>query len=57
MWYVRKTSAFRVLKERPEVRRPHGRPRRMWEDNITMDLQEVECGGMDWTDVAHDRDW
>ena len=33
-----------------------GRPRRRWEDNIKMDLQEVGCGGMDWIDVAQDRD-
>ena len=33
-----------------------GRPKRRWEDNITMDLQEVECGGMDWIELAQDRD-
>jgi hypothetical protein len=33
-----------------------GRPRRRWEDNIKMDLQEVGCGGMDWTELAQDRD-
>ena len=36
--------------------RPLGRPRRRWEDNIKMDLQEVECGGMDWIDLAQDKD-
>jgi hypothetical protein len=41
---------------RPEGRRPLGRPRRTWEDNIKMDLQEVGWGGMDWIDMAHDRD-
>ena len=33
-----------------------GRPRRRWEDNIKMDLQAVGCGGMDWIDLAQDRD-
>jgi len=40
----------------PEGKRPLGTPRRRWEDNIKMDLQEVGCGGMDWTDLAQDRD-
>jgi len=39
-----------------EGKRPLGRPRRRWEDNIKMDLQEVGCGGMDWIDLAEDRD-
>jgi hypothetical protein len=38
----------RVLVGRPEGKRPLGRPRRRWEDNIKMDLQEVGCGVMDW---------
>ena len=38
------------------VMRPLGRPRRRWEDNIKMDLQEVGCGGMDWIELAQDRD-
>jgi hypothetical protein len=37
-------------------RRPLGRPKRRWEDNIRMDLQEVGCGGMDWIGLAQDRD-
>ena len=41
---------------KPEGKRPLGRPRRRWEDNIKMDLQELGCGGMDWIDVAQDRD-
>ena len=41
---------------KPEGNRPLGRPRRRWEDNIKMDLQEVGCGGMDWIDLAQDRD-
>ena len=37
---------------KPEVKRPLGGPRRRWEDNIKMYLQEVGCGGMDWIDLA-----
>ena len=37
-------------------KRPLGRPRHRWEDNIKMDLREVGCGGMDWVDLAQDRD-
>jgi len=40
----------------PEGRRPLGRPRRRWVDNIRMDLQEVGCGYMDWIGLAQDRD-
>ena len=46
----------RVLVGKPEGKRPHGRSRFRWEDNVKMDLQEVECGGMDWIDLAQDRD-
>ena len=41
---------------KPEVKRPLGRPRRRWEDNIKMDIQEVGCGGMDWIELAHYRE-
>ena len=46
---------YRVLVGKPEGRRPLGRPRRRWEDNIKMDLQEVGCGGMDWIELDQDR--
>jgi hypothetical protein len=41
---------------KPEGKRPLGRPRCKWEDNIKMDLYEVGCGGKDWIDLAWDRD-
>jgi hypothetical protein len=41
---------------KPEGKGRLGRPRRRWEDNIKMDLQEVKYGGMDWIDLAQDRD-
>jgi hypothetical protein len=44
------------LRGRPEGRRPLERPKHRWEDNIKMDIQEVGWGGMDWTDMAQDRD-
>jgi len=46
----------RVLVGKPEGKRPLGRPRRRWEDNIKMDVQEVGCGGMDWIELAQDRE-
>jgi hypothetical protein len=48
--------AYKILVGRPEGRRPLGRPRRRWEDNIKIDLQEVGWEGMDWIDMAQDRD-
>ena len=47
---------YRVLVGKYEGNRPLGRPRRRWEDNIKMDLQEVGCRGMNWIDLAQDRD-
>ena len=41
---------------KPEGKRPLGRPRRRWEDITKKDLQEVGCRGMDWIDLAQDRD-
>jgi hypothetical protein len=48
---------YRVLVGKPVGKRPIGRPRRKWEDNIKMDLQEMRWAGMDWISLAHDRDW
>jgi len=47
---------YRVLVGKSEERRPTERPRRIWDDNIQMEIQEEECGGMDWIDLAQDRD-
>jgi len=49
-------GVYRVLVGKPEGKRPLGRPRCRWEDNINMDLQEVGCRGMDWIELAQDRD-
>jgi len=49
-------SVYRILVGKPRGKRPLGRPRRRWEDNIMMDLQEVGCGGMDWIELAVGRD-
>jgi hypothetical protein len=48
-------GVFRVLVGKPEGKRPLGRPKCRWEDNIKMDLQEVGCGCMDWMELAQDR--
>jgi hypothetical protein len=49
-------GVYRVLVGKPEGKIPLASPRRRWEDNIKMDLQEVGCGGMDWIKLALDRD-
>ena len=49
-------GVYRVLVGKREGRRPLGRPRRRWVDNIRMDLHEVGCGYMDWIGLAQDRD-
>jgi hypothetical protein len=49
-------GVYRVLVGKPEGKRPLGRPRRRWEDNIKMDLQEVGCVGLDWIELSQDRD-
>ena len=47
---------YRVLVVKSEEKRPLGRPRRRWVDNIRMDLQEVKCGYVNWIGLAQDRD-
>ena len=49
-------NAYRVLVGKPEGKRPLGKPRRRWEDNIRMDLREVGCDPGEWIDLAEDRD-
>jgi hypothetical protein len=49
-------GVYRVLVEKPERRRPLGRPRHRWEDNIWINLREVGCGCVDWMGLAQDRD-
>jgi hypothetical protein len=49
-------GVYRVWVGKRERNRPLGRPRCRWEDNIMMDLQEVGCRGMDWIELAQDRD-
>jgi hypothetical protein len=53
---VESRGVYRALMGKPEINRPHGRPRRRWKDNIKMDLLEVRFEGVDWTDVAQVRD-
>jgi hypothetical protein len=59
-WHVarmgEKMGVYKVLVGKPEGKRPFGRARCRWEDNIKIDLQGVGCGGMDWIDVARDKD-
>jgi hypothetical protein len=49
-------GAYKILVGRPEGRRPLGRPRRRWEDNIKMDLREIGFGKVDWIHWTQDRD-
>jgi hypothetical protein len=49
-------GAYGVLVGKPEGRGSLGRPERRWEDNVKMDIQEVECEGIDWIELAQDRD-
>ena len=57
IWHMgEERRVYRVLLGKPEGRRPLGRPRRRWVDNIRIDLQEVGCGYMDWIGLAQDTD-
>jgi hypothetical protein len=49
-------NAYRILVGKPEGKRPQGRPRCRWVDNIRMDLREIGWDGMDWLDLAQERD-
>ena len=49
-------GVYRVLVGKPEGKRPFGKPRRRWEDNIKMDIQKVGLGGVEWIELVQDRD-
>jgi hypothetical protein len=51
----KRRGAYRVFVTKTEGKRPFGRPRRKWEDNVKIGLQELGCGGMDWIELAQDR--
>jgi hypothetical protein len=51
-----KRNACRILVWKQEGKRPLGRPRRRWVDNVKMDLREIGWDGVDWSDMAQDRD-
>jgi hypothetical protein len=53
---VENRDAFRILVGKPEGKRTLGRPRRRWVDNIKMNLREIGWDGIDWLDLAQDRD-
>ena len=48
-------STFKILTPKPTAKRPLGRPRRTWEDNIRMDLEEIDINAGNWVDSTHDR--
>jgi hypothetical protein len=50
-----KRDVYRILLGNPGGKRPLGRPRRRWKDNIKLDLKEIRWGGMDWIDLTEDR--
>jgi len=54
--YVGEENCIQGLVRTPEGKRPLGRPRQRWVDNIKMDFMEVGCGGMDWIELAQDRE-
>jgi hypothetical protein len=51
-----KRNSYRIFVGKPEEKRALGRPRRRWEEHFKMDLREIGWGGMDWIDLAEDRD-
>jgi hypothetical protein len=51
-----KKNAYRILVRKPDGKRPLGRPKRRWVDNIKMDLTEIGWDGVHWIDIAQDRD-
>jgi hypothetical protein len=53
---MEKRNAYKILVGKPEGKRPLGRPRHRWVDDIKADLREIGWGGMDWIDLAEDRD-
>ena len=53
--HVARTGYRRGVYKFLDGNRPLGRPKRRWEDNIKMDLQEIECGSVDWNELAQDR--
>ena len=53
---MERRGVYRVWVGKPEGKRPLGRPRCRWEDNIKMTLQEMKCGCMDWIELVQDRD-
>jgi hypothetical protein len=55
-YMAERSGVYRGLVGKPEGKRPFGRLRLRWEDNIKLDLQDVGCEGMDWIDMAQDRD-
>jgi hypothetical protein len=59
-WHVEQIGkgrgVYRVLVGKPEGKRPLGKHRHRWEDNINMDIQEVGCGGMEWNELGQDTD-
>jgi len=52
----KRKGVYSILVGKPEGKRPIGRPRSRWEDNINMDLQELVCGCMNWIELVQDRD-